>query len=340
MYCRVIVMILLLASAPATLASEPARSWALFADNDLFSPSPTDRDYTGGSGLSYSGPELEGRWNLPGRLLGGLNRLLFDGALAREHGLNAALEIGTYGFTPDDLKRADIITDDRPYSSLVYISASRNYQQPGSRNSWSTSLTLGALGLNLFESGQNAIHPIVGSKDANGWGHQISDGGEATLRYSVAYHDYLQSRSPEARFKVTYFGSAGYLTEAGAALVFRDGLISSPDNRFNPELGAYGERAQMTATGSAPENYFWGGVAIKARLYNAFLEGQFRHSEHTFSRSDLNPVIAEAWVGYTHSLSASYKLSYFLRVQSPEIRTGEASRVVSWGGFVLSHTIN
>ncbi len=340
MPCRVTVMFLLLVAAPAALAGEPARSWALFADNDLFSPSPTDRDYTGGSGLSYSGPELESDWNLPRRILGGLNRLLFDGALAQEYSTDTSLEIGTYAFTPDDIERPDVVADDRPYSSLVYVSASQNYQQPGTRNSWSTSLTLGALGLSLFEAGQNAIHPVLGSRDANGWTHQISDGGEATLRYSVAYHDYLQSQSPEARLKLTYFGSAGYLTEAGVALVFRDGLISSPDNRFNPELGAYGERAQTTAAGNARENYFWGGIALKARLYNAFLEGQFRDSDHTIGRSDLNPVIAEAWVGYTHSLSDSYKLSYFLRVQSPEIRTGRANRVVSWGGFVLSHTIN
>lgn len=340
MPCRVIVMFLLLIAAPVALAEGPSRSWALFVDNDLFSPSPTDRDYTGGSGLSYSGPELEGNWNLPRRLLGGINRLLFDGALAREHGVDTSLEIGTYAFTPDDIERPDVVANDRPYSSLVYISTSQNYQQPGSQNSWSTSLTLGALGLSLFEAGQNAVHPITGSRDANGWRHQISDGGELTLRYSVAYHDYLPSRRPDARFKLTYFGSAGYLTEAGAALVFRDGLISSPDNRFNPELGAYGEHARISTGSTAPENYFWGGIALKVRLYNAFLEGQFRNSDHTISRSDLNPVIAEAWAGYTHSLSASYKLSYFLRIQSPEIRTGEASRVVSWGGFVLSHTFN
>ena len=63
------------------------------------------------------------------------------------------------------------------------------------------------------------------------------------MRYSAAYHQYLDGSEPGSKFKVTYFGSVGYLTEFGAALVFRGGLISSPDNRFNPELMAYGERA-------------------------------------------------------------------------------------------------
>lgn len=59
----------------------------------------------------------------------------------------------------------------------------------------------------------------------------------------ATYHQYLDGSEPGSKFKVTYFGSVGYLTEFGAALVFRGGLISSPDNRFNPELMAYGERA-------------------------------------------------------------------------------------------------
>src|SRR5690606_17607651 len=119
------------------------------------------------------------------------------------------------------------------------LSSSRSYPDEGSRNGWTTTLTIGMLGLSLFEQSQNAIHPLVGSETAEGWNHQISDGGEPTFRYGAAYHDYLDATRPDSQFKLTYFGSIGYLTEAGIAFVFRDGLISSPSNRFNPELSIY-----------------------------------------------------------------------------------------------------
>ena len=112
----------------------------------------------------------------------------------------------------------------------------------------------------------------------------------------------------------------GYLTEAGVALAFRGGLISSPDNRFSPGLSIYGERTAEVAFGLARENYFWGGIALKASAYNAFLEKQSRDSEHAIERDNLNVALAEAWLGYTHSFSHEYELSYVLRVQSSEIK--------------------
>lgn len=316
---------------------EEAEIWAISVDNDLFGPTRSDRDYTAGFALTYAGPRATGRWNLLDRSLSALNSAFLDQA-GKGGDLDAAVEFGLYGFTPQDLTRREVIRDDRPYSSLVYLSSSRSHPIPGSRNGWTTSLTLGVLGLGLFEAGQNAIHPIVGSEAAEGWDHQVSEGGEPTFRYSVAYHDYLENSRPDSQFKLTYYGSVGYLTEAGVALVFRDGLISSPDNRFNPELGIYGERSLLPAMEGAHESYLWGGVAAKGRLYNAFLEGQFRHSDHEIARSDLRHWLLEAWVGYTHTFFQDYKLSYFVRAQTSEIQGGEGDRGLVWGGLVLSRS--
>ena len=310
---------------------------ALSTDNDLFAPSRTDRDYTAGVAITYSTNSVRFGENPFARSLGVLDSgwmsaLSPEGMTPRAN----AVEFGVYGFTPETIDASEILYHDRPYSSLVYLSASRSYSGTGGNDGWTTSLTLGALGLDLFETGQNAIHPLVGSKKAEGWDHQISEGGEPTFRYSAAYHQYLQSSEPDSQFKVTYFGSVGYLTEFGAALVFRDGLISSPDNRFNPELMAYGERAPGVSTGGGREAYFWGGLAVKARAYNAFLQGQFRNSDHELGANDVNILLGEVWAGYTHSLSGDFELSYVLRVQTSEIKEGKGDRTLAWGGLVLS----
>jgi len=249
---------------------------------------------------------------------------------------SAALEFGAYGFTPEEISASDIDRSDRPYSSLVYMSSSQSYESPGAGSGWTTSMTVGILGLDAFKAGQNAVHKVVGSDRANGWDHQISEGGEPTFRYSAAYHQYLDASQPDQQYKVTYFGSVGYLTEFGAALVFRDGLISSPDNRFNPELMAYGERAPGVSAPGGRESYFWGGLSVKARAYNAFLQGQFRDSDHELTANDLNILLAEVWGGYTHSFLGGSEISYVLRVQSSEIKSGTGNRTLAWGGIVFS----
>jgi hypothetical protein len=41
---------------------ESARGWSLAIDNDLFGPTQSDRDYTGGLGITVSGPQTAGYW--------------------------------------------------------------------------------------------------------------------------------------------------------------------------------------------------------------------------------------------------------------------------------------
>ena len=316
-----------------------SQSWAISMDNDMFSFANTDRDFTAGMAISYTGRPGLRYWKPLDDFLGYLNRLHGLGAKNNDPSrIVPSIEIGEYGFTPRAIENTYLTTDDRPYASLTYLSISRVYRPDSHADGWSSSLTLGFLGLNIFDSTQNEIHRVTGNQIAEGWRYQISNGGEPTFRYQVAYHDFWHNSSPTARFKTTYFGSVGYLTEAGIALSTREGRISSPDYRFMPELVTYGEKVNDVADGvfHGPENYFWGGVALKLRVYNAFLQGQFRHSDHTYNSSELRAVLAEAWIGYTASFGDGIKLSYVFRAQTSEIRVGKADRSLVWGGLVLS----
>lgn len=335
---RLLVLFLtVLVLSPVVHAEDSDSVIALSTDNDLFAPTQTDRDYTAGVAITYSSNSEDFLENPASGISQNLDRFLLSGIGADiSEPESAALEFGIYGFTPEEIKAGDIDRDDRPYSSLVYVSSSHSYRNLSNDSGWTTSMTVGVLGLDVFKSGQNAVHKVIGSDRANGWDHQVSNGGEPTFRYSAAYHQYLDKSRSDQQFKVTYFGSVGYLTEFGAALVFRDGLISSPDNRFNPELMAYGERAPGVAAPGGREHYFWGGVSVKARAYNAFLQGQFRHSDHELDANDLNVLLAEVWAGYTHSFFGRTELSYVLRVQSSEITSGTGNRTLAWGGLVFS----
>lgn len=309
--------------------------WAVSLDNDLFVPFTTrDRDYTGGMALTYSG-EGGAKYRRPlDRLQAGIDRLM---GVPKRKATTTSVELGLYGFTPDDIQHTDVLTTDRPYASLLYLSASRMYALSDS-TSITTSLTWGVLGTDIFGELQRELHRAAGNSQVHGWHNQISDGGELTARYQIAHHTYWQSNDFRSRFKTTLFSSVGYLTEVGVALSTRRGLISSPDHRFNPELISYGERVNDTvmAPYQGEESYFWGGISFKTRLYNAFLQGQFRDSVHTLRYSELRPVIAEAWLGYTLTIGQQYRVSYVVRAQTSEIRAGEGDRAHVWGGFVFS----
>lgn len=319
---------------------------AISIDNDLFAPGgANDRDFTAGMALTYSGVDYLPYWQPLDEWLGRFDAFSVAGtswSKGYDVDVTPTIEVGSYGFTPSDISSADVVEEDRPYASFVYLSARRVYQSRSyDADSWTTTLTLGALGWDIFSETQNNVHELLGSDKARGWAHQISDGGEFTLRYQVAYHNVWQNDVGPMNLQTSYFASIGYISEMGIALSTRSGLISSSQSRFSPELITFGERVgELSATPfQGREHYFWGGISLKARAYNAFLQGQFRHSDHTFDAGDLNVLLGEAWAGYTLSLSSAFKLSYFLRVQSSEVKEGVADRHQAWGGLVLSHTL-
>ncbi|NJO12491.1 MAG: lipid A deacylase LpxR family protein [Gammaproteobacteria bacterium] len=74
------------------------------------------------------------------------------------------------------------------------------------------------------------------------------------------------------------------------------------------------------------------------RAYNAFLQGQFRDSVHTFDASDVQHVIGEAWVGVTGQLASGTTMSYTIRYQTAELRDGVGRRDPLWAGVTLTHS--
>lgn len=315
-------------------------SWAIAFDNDVLVPGNRDRDYTYGMNLTYSGASaVDADISLKTPLAKIDSLLGVDQLTANPHN-NYSVEVGLYGFTPDQIERETINETDRPYASLVYLSSSHEQIDAENNVAWNSTLTVGALGLGWVGDLQNAAHRETAGKNARGWDHQISDGGELTGRYVLARQHYIESFSDSFEVKSTVQGSVGYLTEASWGLSFRTGKILSPWASFNPDLISYGEKSTYSNnTATINEHYFWSGFTLKARFYNAFLQGQFRDSDFSYSYSALRPVIAEAWAGYTYAFKQGYRLSYVLRAQTSEIREGDGDRSVVWGGLIFAKTI-
>jgi len=317
--------------------ARPKESWAFATDNDVLAPGKRDRDYTYGVSWAYSGDSARDAAISLQQPLAALNNLVDMLPAASATQDQFSHEFGFFGFTPDGLK---FNPDDRPYASLVYFSSSREQLDTDNNVAWKSTLTLGVLGLDFVGNVQNQIHAALGSNEAEDWNTQISDGGELTGRYTIARQQYLEGWSDSFEVKSTVQASVGYLTETSWSLSIREGNVNSPWASFNPELISYGEKSTYSSSAKATnENYFWAGVTLKARLYNVFLQGQFRDSTHTYSASELRPLIAEAWAGYTFAFESGYRVSYVLRGQTSEIKAGDGDRHLLWGGLIISKSI-
>lgn len=309
--------------------------WSVAMENDLFAGGGADKDYSFGLTATYTGQDAATFVLSPYHFQRHLDQLF----VPEGHLENHSLALGFYGFTPDDIEVSRPIHDDRPYASLVYLQSTRETVHLDRNESWTSSLTVGVLGLGLVGSAQNSVHSLLNGDEAKGWNNQISDGGELTARYSIAKQKSLLPNSRRTQLKSTRQLSLGYLTEASYALSFRTGHINSSWWSFDPELASYGEYSSVGSSRiRGPERYWWGGVTLKLRVYNAFLQGQFRHSEVSYTSSQLRPLLAGAWLGYTFAMDNGWRFSYWLRGHTSEIKEGRGDRSLLWGGIAVSRS--
>lgn len=306
-------------------------------DNDLFAGDNQDRDYTGGMSITISGDRArEGLLSLD-PLLRRLDRLVANGD---ETNVHYARQIGLLAFTPKDTLVSEVQPDDRPYASLLFVSNGRVTVDADDRGAWTSSLTIGVLGLSLTSDVHGAVHELVGSEKPRGYDHQISAGGEPTARYTLARQKlWIADPSGHIDVKTTVQGSVGFLTETSASISLRAGRSNSPWWSFAPELTDYmSAPVPSESYRGGRELYVFAGARVKARAYNAFLQGQFRDSEVRYTSAEVQPLLAEAWIGVVTQILDQTQLSYALHYQTAELRDGPASRDALWGAVQLTHS--
>lgn len=175
-------------------AADPAGVGAgLVLDEHLLTNASRDQDYNGGGEVTLSGARTGAVPRVLDRMLGFVDRKSCGatGLPAMQDHASHALAAGLLVFTPRDLGSRTVVRGDRPYASLFFMSAGRRYTNPESNVAYDTSLTLGVLGLSAAGDVQRLLHDMTGSHQPHGWSHQISSGGEPTIRYELARQELL-----------------------------------------------------------------------------------------------------------------------------------------------------
>lgn len=310
---------------------------SLYFDNDLLSAGHHDRDYTGGFAIAFSGTKAANHPFSIDKGLGLFNKATYDKArfVHTDFTMNSC-EAGVTAFTPTDLTTSTPNHADRPYASLLYLSNSRQDIDLEGRQSWISTLTVGVLGLKLTGDIQNAIHQVTGSGKAEGWGNQISRGGEPTFRYTLARLNHFDTNNPHLQVTGSVGAGVGFITDASTGISMRYGRLRTPWWNLDEDSGKYGSKshAEMPVSRQLDEIYLLAGVNAQVRAYNSFLQGQFRQSEVSYSADQIRPLVYESWIGIACEFKSGLRLSYIVRHQSSELKDTEADRSFNYGALI------
>ncbi|MDZ7829886.1 MAG: lipid A deacylase LpxR family protein [Halofilum sp. (in: g-proteobacteria)] len=335
----------------APLGPEPRNTgWSFYLDNDALTLVNRDQQYTGGFALTLSGrraveyPVSIDSWL--GRIndITGFSRLTEGSRRTTRH----SIEFGATSFTPEEIERPEPIRDDHPYANVVFMSNTRQTVLLDKRVSYQSTLLVGLLGTDFAKGMQNLFHNVTGDQKPRGWDNQISDGGEPTFMYVVTRQQPLwlddDRRGFDYDIRTTLGASAGYVTQAGAGITWRFGRIRTPWWGFNPDFAEYINFGTPVAgskeTAARPRELFlWGTLQVRQRFYNAILEGQFRDSEVTFDRSELDSTLGEAAFGVTLGLRSGYRVTAALRAREPELEDADGLDPV-WGSVIVSRSFS
>jgi hypothetical protein len=329
-------------SNAATEGTPHELGWTLHLDNDLFAFTENDSDYTAGLAVTLGGEPAATHPLFLGGALDWTNRVTrFEPLLERGERAGDALEIGLLLFTPQDLASEAPLVNDRPYASLLYLANTTLAHDPERGVAYQSSLTLGVMGLPVAERVHRGVHEVLGGVEPNGYDHQIADGGEPTARYALSRYKLLSRSAPgdyQYTLRLGLDGSIGYVTEASAEISVRAGdtrlpwwspLPTSSGYTGHPPVSGFAEAGRP----DGPEFVLEAGAKARARVYNAFLQGQFRDSDVQYSASELRHWLVEAWLGLTVLLKNEVAISYAIRHQTAELEKGDGSRGFTWASL-------
>lgn len=270
---------LVLSASALPAAAEPAPPiYSIVVENDWFGGS--DERYT--SGIKHQWLSAEGRGERLARLL----LRAGDGASVR-YGVGAGQSI----FTPDNIRAAAPLPDQRPYAGWLYLET----QSVVERRSGATDIlriTAGVVGpASLAEDAQRTLHRWLNFVDPAGWNNQL--GNEPGLVVSFD-RQWRAKFGDHAELTPHVGGSLGnVLTEARAGAIFRIGSDLRVDGlpaRISPARPAAGAHGR--------EDFSWqlyAGGRARAVARNIFLDGNtFRDSLSVGKK----PVVGEIEVGF------------------------------------------
>lgn len=319
---RLCLFILLLSSAswaqgPLETPKAYGESFTVYIENDtrrLGGPN-SDEGYTSGIRFSYIYAEDKVPQWIP---------TLTDWSLAlqeefKKSTTNFGISLAQQMYTPKDTDERQLILNDRPYASWLYLGFTANFKTP--THSHSLELDIGVVGPEaLGENAQNGFHRLIDVPESQGWDHQLATEPTLQLSYTQKLR-FLQLTNSSGRYFdfIPYFGASfgNVMIGTHAGLTARLG-VDLPDDFGAPRLSSANGEAIVNNTSLKSHSHWWayGFAGIKGNgiLRNIFLDGNTFRDSHRVKKY---PFTVETEFGYALQIT-NWSLSWRFITVSPE----------------------
>ncbi len=299
--CRTVAIALLALSlgAPAAPAAEhdPWGTLTLQLENDRLAD--TDRHYTHGTRITWVSETGKFIPDWADTLLDGLYGLVGGGAKKQ-----IGYVLGQNIYTPEDISKAELIGEDRPYAGWLYLGLSlhaRNTQNLGAFDFVvldTMEVDVGIVGPQSFaEDAQTMIHELIEVGRPNGWDNQLKNEPGVVLMFERKWR-------PQAPFKLGAL-EVDAIPHAGANLgnvwtgVNAGGTVRLGQD-LSVDFGPPHIRPNLSGLGSFESArpfawYLFAGAEGRLVARNIFLDGNMFADSHSVSKE---PLVGDFQVGF------------------------------------------
>lgn len=339
---RFIFLLSLLQVLPMTAMAQvekakDSRTFTFYMENDCFGG--TDQHYTNGLRLTWISPDLT-EYREDSRLSKLSYSLIRRLPFVNKPGFQRSISIsvGQNIYTPEDIKRSELIEDDRPYGGVTYFAI--GFHSKSSRRMDTLEFDLGTVGPHSYaDEYQETVHEWIDSTDPQGWDNQLKDEPILEVFYERKWK-LLQSRAGRG-FGYDMIphlggglGNAYTYAHAGAGVRFGWNL----PNDFGTLLirpgcdtnAAFDERDPRFFRRHRLGIHVFAAVDGRAVLRNIFLDGNTFQDSHSV---DKKPFVADFLAG-VGLLVGRFKISYTHVYRTKEFETQKDEQV--FGSITLS----
>lgn len=246
-------------------------------------------------------------------------------------------------YTPNNLSdRMPSRQQGRPYASLLFIGDTVTQVDGGQRErAFSHGFQLAVLGAHLGGFVQKSVHSAFGIQKPEGWPTEISRGGEPRFLYFVEWKRLLlcpplsscDAIGRTSDVTVNLRGTVGFYNSVRLGVSGRIGDIKTPFwidyGSIHLRQGSAQLMRQNGDGGGQQYEYYWLlSTGVEGVVYNALLQGQFRHNRYELDSSAIERLFAYVSTGLVVDLG-HFNLTLSYTYRGPEIIGGRDHRWVS-----------
>ncbi len=288
--------ILTMTIADSVMATE-RNFWtqSLYFENDLFSG--TDQNYSNGVKVSFISPDLSPHaesGKLPRKLLEAIHQIPFIGESGPQFTHKIEFSIGQNIYTPNDISKHELISEDRPYAGWLYASTSyhrKNIVNNVAEFMDTVEVQFGMVGpASLGEDTQKFVHKVFDRPHPNGWNNQLDNEPGLVIAFERKWllHPGLSGIGYDV---ITHLGGAvgNVHTYLNSGLEIRLGWNIA--RNFGASLIRPAGSTKLLVD-DAFSSYIFGAVNGRAVLHDIFLDGNTFRDSHSVEKKNFYADLA------------------------------------------------